>query len=84
LISLNEALFEASLFFYKSGLNSGLCPMYINEIAPKRIRGSIGVLFQLGVTFSIFFSQIFGLPEIFGNQKLWALLLGKAKTFIEN
>lgn len=50
--------------------------MYINEIAPKRIRGSIGVLFQLGVTFSIFFSQIFGLPEIFGNEKLWSLLLG--------
>ena len=51
--------------------------MYINELAPVRIRGSIGVLFQLGVTFSIFFSQIFGLPEIFGNQKLWPLLLGK-------
>ena len=63
------------------GLNSGLCPMYINEIAPVRIRGSIGVLFQLGVTFSIMLSQILGLPEIFGNESLWPLLLGLTGLF---
>ena len=28
------------------GLNSGLCPMYITEIAPVAIRGSVGTLFQ--------------------------------------
>lgn len=58
------------------GLNSGLCPMYINELAPVDIRGSIGVLFQLGATSSIMLSQILGLPDIFGNEKLWPLLLG--------
>jgi SP family facilitated glucose transporter-like MFS transporter 1 len=63
------------------GLNSGLCPMYINELAPVKIRGSIGVLFQLGATFSIFFSQIFGLPDIFGNDRLWPLLLGITAIF---
>jgi SP family facilitated glucose transporter-like MFS transporter 1 len=63
------------------GLNSGLCPMYINELAPVQIRGSIGVLFQLGATSSIFLSQVFGLPEIFGNEKLWPLLLGLTAIF---
>jgi SP family facilitated glucose transporter-like MFS transporter 1 len=59
------------------GLNSGLCPMYINELSPVRIRGAVGVLFQLGATFSIFLSQVLGLPELLGNKDYWALLLGK-------
>lgn len=63
------------------GLNSGLCPMYINELAPVDIRGSIGVLFQLGATFSIMLSQILGLPDVFGNEKLWPLLLGLTGLF---
>jgi len=63
------------------GLNSGLCPMYITELAPLKIRGSIGTLFQLGVTSSIMFSQILGLPEIFGNEKYWPLLLGLTGLF---
>ncbi len=59
------------------GFNSGLCPMYINELAPVQIRGAVGVLFQLGATSSIFLSQVLGLPEILGNEKLWPLLLGR-------
>lgn len=63
------------------GLNSGLCPMYITELAPIKIRGSIGTLFQLGVTFSIMLSQILGLTDIFGNEHLWPLLLGLTSLF---
>ena len=55
--------------------------MYINELSPVKIRGSIGVLFQLGVTFSIFLSQVLGLPEIFGNEDLWPLLLALTGVF---
>lgn len=55
--------------------------MYITELAPLKIRGSIGTLFQLGVTSSIMFSQILGLPEIFGNEKYWPLLLGLTGLF---
>ncbi len=60
------------------GFNSGLCPMYINELAPLEIRGAIGVLFQLGATSSILLSQVLGLPVILGNETLWPLLLGKS------
>lgn len=63
------------------GFNSGLCPMYINELSPVQIRGSIGVLFQLGVTSSILLSQVLGLPEIFGNSSYWPLLLGLTGIF---
>ena len=55
--------------------------MYITELAPIKIRGSIGTLFQLGVTFSIMLSQILGLPDIFGTENLWPLLLGLTALF---
>lgn len=60
------------------GLNSGLCPMYINEISPVKIRGAIGVLFQLGATSSILLSQVLGLPDVLGTEELWSLLLGNS------
>ncbi|RMZ95563.1 glucose transporter type 1 isoform X5, partial [Brachionus plicatilis] len=63
------------------GLNSGLCPMYLNELSPVDIRGSVGALFQLGVTSTIMLSQILGLPEILGTEDLWPLLLGITGLF---
>lgn len=62
--------------FSFQGLNSGLCPMYLNELSPVHIRGSVGTLFQLGATSTIFLSQVLGLPTILGNERLWPLLLG--------
>ncbi len=58
------------------GLNSGFCPLYITELSPKSIRGSVGTLFQLGVTISILLSQILGLKFALGNKQYWPLLLG--------
>ncbi|CAF0847521.1 unnamed protein product [Brachionus calyciflorus] len=63
------------------GLNSGLCPMYITELSPVDIRGSVGCLFQLGVTSSILLSQVLGLPDILGKEDLWPLLLGLTGVF---
>ena len=55
--------------------------MYINELSPTQIRGSTGVLFQLGATFSIMLSQILGLPDILGTENMWPLLLGLTGAF---
>lgn len=63
------------------GLNSGLCPMYLNELSPVDIRGSVGALFQLGVTSTIMLSQILGLPEILGTEDFWPFLLGLTGLF---
>ncbi|XP_033096081.1 glucose transporter type 1-like isoform X2 [Anneissia japonica] len=58
------------------GINTGIVPMYLSEIAPFNLRGGIGVLNQLGVTFGILLSQVLGLTEILGTQTLWGILLG--------
>jgi len=58
-----------------SGFNTVVAPMYLSEIAPVNLRGGIGVLNQLAVTFGIFSSQILGLSEILGNDSGWPWLL---------
>ncbi|KAM5263978.1 solute carrier family 2, facilitated glucose transporter member 2-like [Ctenodactylus gundi] len=58
------------------GLISGLVPLYIGEIAPASLRGTIGSLHQLALVTGILISQIFGLDFILGNHDLWYILLG--------
>ncbi|XP_018019020.1 solute carrier family 2, facilitated glucose transporter member 1 isoform X2 [Hyalella azteca] len=58
-----------------NGLNAGLAPMYLSEIAPTNLRGAIGTVYQLAVTISILFSQIMGLESILGSESLWPIML---------
>ena len=51
--------------------------MYLTELSPVSIRGSVGTLFQLGVVISLTLSQILGLNFVFATENLWPLLLGK-------
>ncbi|XP_071109749.1 solute carrier family 2, facilitated glucose transporter member 4-like [Haliotis cracherodii] len=57
-----------------SGLNITLVPLYLTEIAPKKIRGAVGTCHQLAVTLGILSSQILGMTELFGTVDLWPLL----------
>uniref|UniRef100_A0A914LBB1 Major facilitator superfamily (MFS) profile domain-containing protein n=1 Tax=Meloidogyne incognita TaxID=6306 RepID=A0A914LBB1_MELIC len=54
-----------------AGLNSGLVPMYLTEISPANLRGTIGSFAQLFVTISILASQVVGLPFILGTADRW-------------
>ncbi|KAL7080343.1 hypothetical protein ACQ4LE_000512 [Meloidogyne hapla] len=54
-----------------AGLNSGLVPMYLTEISPANLRGTIGSFAQLFVTISILASQIVGLPSLLGTASRW-------------
>lgn len=54
-----------------SGFATGVCPMYIIELASKKDRGWIGVLNQLMITIGILVGQIVALPSIMGKADLW-------------
>jgi MFS transporter, SP family, galactose:H+ symporter len=72
------------------GLTAVVTPMYLAEIAPPEIRGSIIFLFQLAITVGIFFAFIinylFHAPEnwraMFGIGIIPAIALGIGAMFI--
>merc|ERR1712018_759859 len=58
-----------------SGLNAGLAPMYLAEIAPTSLRGALGTVYQLIITLSILISQILGMNNMLGTEEGWPWLL---------
>ena len=59
-----------------SGVATVVTPMYLSDIAPVSIRGTISVLNQLGITVGIFFSQCLGLQGGLATMHGWRYLLG--------
>ncbi|NWT62095.1 GTR5 protein, partial [Erythrocercus mccallii] len=59
-----------------AGLASNVVPMFLGEMAPKNLRGAIGVVPQLFITIGILSAQILGLSSILGNAAGWPVLLG--------
>ncbi len=58
-----------------SGMAAGLIPMYLTEIAPSEIRGSMGTVYQLVLTLAMSTSQILGLRFVLGTNDRWPILL---------
>jgi hypothetical protein len=63
-------------FFFVKGFGATVGPIYINEIAPIRVRGSFGACFQLFVAFAVLLAQVLGLDFILGRSHLWNYLFG--------
>ncbi|CAF0966363.1 unnamed protein product [Rotaria sordida] len=78
-ISKYIASFEAFivgriLIGFSAGFGTTVGPIYINEIAPLRVRGSFGACFQLFVAFAVLLAQVLGLDIILGRPHLWNYL----------
>ncbi|XP_019495388.1 PREDICTED: solute carrier family 2, facilitated glucose transporter member 5-like [Hipposideros armiger] len=59
-----------------AGLSSNVVPMYLGELAPKNLRGALGVVPQLFITVGILVAQIFGLRSLLATETGWPVLLG--------
>ncbi|XP_061439928.1 solute carrier family 2, facilitated glucose transporter member 9 isoform X2 [Rhineura floridana] len=58
------------------GVSLSALPMYLSEISPKQIRGSLGQITAILICVGVFSGQVLGLPEIFGKESLWPYLFG--------
>lgn len=58
-----------------AGLATGVVPMYIGEISPKKYRGAVMALNQLLITIGLLTGQVLGLEEILGTPEFWNILL---------
>ncbi|KAE8629155.1 hypothetical protein XENTR_v10000376 [Xenopus tropicalis] len=62
------------------GIDGGIAlstlPMYLNEVSPKHIRGSLGQVTAILICVGVFVGQVLGLPELFGKESQWPCLFG--------
>lgn len=54
-----------------SGLTTTILPMYLSEIAPLHLRGTLGVFCSMGVTGGVVVGQIVSLEQLLGTEKNW-------------
>ncbi|XP_008067143.1 solute carrier family 2, facilitated glucose transporter member 5 [Carlito syrichta] len=59
-----------------AGLSSNVVPMYLGELAPKNLRGALGLVPQLFITVGILVAQLFGFRNVLANDNGWPVLLG--------
>ncbi|XP_028613901.1 solute carrier family 2, facilitated glucose transporter member 9 isoform X2 [Grammomys surdaster] len=58
------------------GIALSALPMYLNEISPKEIRGSLGQVTAIFICVGVFSGQLLGLPELLGKESTWPYLFG--------
>ncbi|KRT85756.1 membrane transporter [Oryctes borbonicus] len=58
-----------------SGTITCIMPMYLTELAPLHLRGAMGVMCPLGVTFGVFIAQVMSLRHVLGTETSWPILL---------
>lgn len=52
------------------GISLSALPMYLSEISPKEIRGSLGQVTAIFICIGVFTGQVLGLPEVFGQVSI--------------
>ncbi|XP_039590856.1 solute carrier family 2, facilitated glucose transporter member 5-like [Polypterus senegalus] len=68
-----------------SGISLSVVPMYLGEIAPKNLRGFLGLIPSIFICIGVFVAQVLGLHELLGKEEHWPLFLSLivVPTFIQ-
>lgn len=53
-----------------AGIALSALPMYLSEISPKEIRGSLGQVTAIFICVGVFTGQLLGLPELLGKVRV--------------
>ncbi|XP_060754964.1 solute carrier family 2 member 15b [Neoarius graeffei] len=68
-----------------SGISLSVVPMFLGEIAPKNLRGFLGLVPSIFICIGVFIAQVLGLHEVLGKEEHWPLSfsLVVVPTFIQ-
>ncbi|XP_029377354.1 solute carrier family 2 member 15a [Echeneis naucrates] len=68
-----------------SGISLSAVPMYLGEIAPKNLRGFLGLVPSIFIGTGVFIAQVLGLHELLGKEEHWPVFLSVVvvPTFIQ-
>ena len=58
----------------KCGTANCIVPMFLAEIVPCNLRGTLTTCHQLFITVGVFVASVLGLPQLFGSAQLWPCL----------
>ena len=58
------------------GCSTVIVPLYLGEIAPANLRGSLGTMNQFSIVIGILVANVLGKPLGIGNDERWRYLLG--------
>ncbi|XP_055471270.1 solute carrier family 2, facilitated glucose transporter member 7 isoform X1 [Psammomys obesus] len=58
-----------------AGISYSALPMYLGELAPRNLRGTLGTMTEVFSVVGILLGQIFSLQAILGNATGWPILL---------
>ncbi|KAM6174146.1 solute carrier family 2, facilitated glucose transporter member 5 [Erethizon dorsatum] len=73
--SFELIIFSRLLVGICAGVSSNVVPMYLGELAPKHLRGALGVVPQLFITIGILVAQLLGLRNALASDEGWPILL---------
>lgn len=62
-------IFSDVFQFAWPGINTAVAPVYLSEIAPVNLRGSLGTLNQFGIVSGLLLGFIFGLRQVSSISK---------------
>lgn len=62
-------------YFFLTGIALSALPMYLGEITPRHIRGSIGQFNAILICLGVFTGQVLGLPELLGQVSIQVQVL---------
>lgn len=58
-----------------AGLGSGVCPIYICDLAPKNRRGAMGLMYQVWMTVGLLLASTLGTRHVLGRETTWHYML---------
>jgi len=71
-LDMSSIIVARVIIGFASGFSTVLVPVYLSEIAPPKLRGSLGTMTQFSLVIGIFMSKM--LAFLFATTRLWRVL----------